>query len=44
MNYFEEFAKNTTNLDITLYIGVLIIGYVLFKDKIPAVKNIYPRL
>tara|TARA_R100000278_G_scaffold107620_1_gene84408 strand:- start:57 stop:407 length:351 start_codon:yes stop_codon:yes gene_type:complete len=39
MNYFEEFAKNTTNLDITLYIGVLIIGYVLFKDKIPAVKE-----
>ena len=40
MNYVEEFfAKTSTNLDIALYAGVLIIGYVLFKDKISPIKQ-----
>ena len=35
MNYVEEFfAKTSTNLDIALYAGVLIIGYVLYENGI----------
>jgi glutamine synthetase type III len=44
MNYFEEFAKNSTNLDIALYLGLLIVGYVLFKDKIPAVTEYISKI
>lgn len=39
MNVFEEFAKESTNFDIALYAGVLIIGYVLFQDKLAPVKK-----
>ena len=39
MNYLEELAKHSTSLDVALYVGVLIIGYVLFKDKIPPIKT-----
>ncbi len=39
MNYIEQFAKESTTLDLALYGGVLLIIFVLFKDKIPAIKE-----
>lgn len=39
MNYFEDFAKEAASFNIALYLGALVVAYVLFKDKLEPVKK-----